>query len=271
MDNKRKSNIITIIGVALLAMGICIFGATFLSNVFGSDNSTNSTPSTQESSLPEKTTWKTKILFSIPANISGGTKEVDVTELVPFYNDAFGGDNVKCFKDRNNPYLFKITVASPDGENVDKYEEHLLNDSTYTYACDDYFNDIITKGYAFSGDGFRLLVTPMHANFVDNIFVRYIPDGENWPNEILYNGFANEAYSMIPGMSLEEIPTLNPIVDSKISFQYKTTDSELLLYKQTLGYFGYEDNNGVFTNTLNNSVMVDMSEENIISITAPIK
>ena len=116
-----------------------------------------------------------------------------------------------------------------------------------------------------------MTLTTFNNNYVDYLYVRYIPDGTNWPNETLYNNFTNEAYSMIPGMNLEEVPSVSDAIDSNITFQYKTSESETLLYKQTLQYFGYEEMNGIYTNKLNNEVMIEMSSENVISITAPTK
>ena len=93
MDKNRKSQIITIVGVSLLAMGICILGATILSDLYYRNNNdgTSSSLSTDssESTIPVQTTWKNKILFDIPTNVTGDTKIVDVTDVVPFYDGAF--------------------------------------------------------------------------------------------------------------------------------------------------------------------------------------
>ena len=275
MDKNRKSQIITIVGVSLLAMGICILGATILSDLYYRNNNdgTSSSLSTDssESTIPVQTTWKNKILFDIPTNVTGDTKIVDVTDVVPFYDGAFSESNVKCFKDKTNPYLSKITVASPEGANTNLYKSNLEDSAPYAYTCDDYFNDVMGKGYIFENDGYRLLVTPFYANYVDNLFIRYIPNGDNWPTESICTGFATNSSVMIPGMNLLETPTVGEIADSSLTFQYNALESVILFYKQTVKYFGYEEIGGLYTNTLNNSVMLDLSVDNQITITAPTK
>lgn len=270
---EKKQRLLAYLIPLALTVAICSIGAIFLSRYmnFEVENTSSTTSSSSTSEEIIKPKWNGKIQLNIPTDTANGKQLVDLTNEVPFYENAFNSDRCSFSFDKTNPYVFNISLLSSDGKNVTNYVSNLENDNHYSYKCDDYFYDVIETGYVFRKDNHQLVVTPIHKTNVDELKIRYIPNGDYWPTIDIFNTFEDQVSSLIPGMKLNESPLVSEVVASTLTITYNASESEIMLYKQTLSYFNYKEVGGVFTNSNYVEMMIDMSRENQISITAPTK
>ncbi|MDD7315812.1 MAG: hypothetical protein PUG55_00005, partial [Bacillales bacterium] len=116
-------------------------------------------------------------------------------------------------------------------------------------------------------DNYRIMITPTYYNYVDYLYIRYIPNGINFPIEDVLAYLSPDINSLIIGVDIDELINVDTSNENEIIIQGTINQNSLIHYKNVLKCFDYiSDDNNLFINSKNNEVMIDLSVDNQISI-----
>ena len=110
------------------------------------------------------------------------------------------------------------------------------------------------------------MITPTYYNYVDYLYIRYIPNGLNFPIEDVLAYLSPDINSLIIGVDIDELINVDTSNENEIIIQGTINQNSLIHYKNVLKCFDYiSDDNNLFINSKNNEVMIDLSVDNQIS------
>ena len=88
-------------------------------------------------------------------------------------------------------------------------------------------------------DNYRIMITPTYYNYVDYLYIRYIPNGINFPIEDVLAYLSPDINSLIIGVDIDELINVDTSNENEIIIQGTINQNSLIHYKNVLKCFDY--------------------------------